>query len=746
MKLKEIDVGELFGDSLAHKVALDVSQVSSGGTFRFVSIAEKSTEGINNLITNLNGLLLVKQLSKNHYEINIKTYDKEGNEIYRNIGEWKNGSLIKRNSLTAFEIKNLSQGVILERIFKNRRIPFSNTDSLPTPITDLHTHYTGVLTAQSVYDIALKTAPKTVLFSQKYLIKHGLITKEVYERLKRYNDNDPSIKRKDLFTLEQLNKIPGFREKLISKMEIPAEQQITFTNLNDVYAAREPFFKSKSLNIFEMYIEQIAKDYKAAGVKYCEIDVAPALFLPFKGKQRVSKMKYIENILEKMKNKYGVDINFMLANSRTQNTKEQIDNFLLTSYELAKYPFICGTDILGHEKTSNRDFEYVYASMTRFCVMNGLKSFTIRSHSGESKEHLDNTKVFLKSIDRELEQLRKEGYNTEGIPDIRIGHGLQGMDDETIELCRKLGATIEINASSNFSLNNLDFIRQVPIKKYLDAGLKVVLGTDGNGIYLTNSRDEAKIARAAGVTVEQLRAMRNNETIYVERKVAEKKVRRKMKDRIIDVYGASTVAHKSNSQRISDRVVINSSSINERLKKSSKKPIFITGTEQENELNANQKNIFVNQINEIVKRVSYNGDFICLYGNRDNYINSIVLEAARKNNVNVMVLNSPDNIDCKEQLIYGADKYEVAYNVANIMSDVGGEIVAIGGGVFTSELITMAHNKGCKIHLESRIDGASKDKAELYAKESRSESTDPISQETVSDKTRNENSVGVKRL
>jgi len=83
---------------------------------------------------------------------------------------------------------------------------FSNDQEIPYVTTDLHTHLTGVLTALDVYEIAMKVNPKIVKFKTSFLIKNSIL---------RQGDMET-----EFIDLKKLNKIKGFKEKLIDKMEI----------------------------------------------------------------------------------------------------------------------------------------------------------------------------------------------------------------------------------------------------------------------------------------------------------------------------------------------------------------------------------------------------------------------------------------------------------------------------------------------------------------------------------------------
>jgi hypothetical protein len=80
-----------------------------------------------------------------------------------------------------------------------------------------------------------------------------------------------------------------------------------------------------------------------------------------------------------------------------------------------------------------------------------------------------------------------------------------------IKLIKELGAIVEFNMSSNLALNNINGIEEVPIKQYIDAGVRVVLGTDGHGLYSTNGDQEVLLAKAAGLTRDDFERIRETE-------------------------------------------------------------------------------------------------------------------------------------------------------------------------------------------------------------------------------------------
>ena len=54
---------------------------------------------------------------------------------------------------------------------------------------------------------------------------------------------------------------------------------------------------------------------------------------------------------------------------------------------------------------------------------------------------------------------------------------------------------IEINATSNYALDNIDKFSDIPYDYYLDNGIPIVICSDGHGLYDTNKYTEDTIAK-----------------------------------------------------------------------------------------------------------------------------------------------------------------------------------------------------------------------------------------------------------
>ena len=139
---------------------------------------------------------------------------------------------------------------------------------------------------------------------------------------------------------------------------------------------------------------------------------------------------------------------------------------------------------------------------------------TLRIHSGE----VPNSNNTIKTLQMINEIVEERGI-TIPPPEVRIGHGVHfNPTDEYINLLKKFQCVVEINASSNFGLKNIDDYQDIPYNFYLENKIPIVLTTDGHGLYDTTTKQENEIARRH-TTREQYETILRIDNEILERKV-----------------------------------------------------------------------------------------------------------------------------------------------------------------------------------------------------------------------------------
>ena len=168
------------------------------------------------------------------------------------------------------------------------------------------------------------------------------------------------------------------------------------------------------------------------------------------------------------------------------------------AYLEAQNPYIVGFDYMGHETNSTRDFIDELDDLAAFRASKRL-DLVIRVHAGESPCHPENVRLSI-----------LHGAN-------RIGHGLNGFDDETIELAKERNVIVEFNISSNLSLNSAVHPEtDIPIKKFISNNVRVTIGTDGHGCYGTTPQLEAILASQMGLTQGDLDYICSSDERYIQ--------------------------------------------------------------------------------------------------------------------------------------------------------------------------------------------------------------------------------------
>ena len=258
----------------------------------------------------------------------------------------------------------------------------------------------------------------------------------------------------------------------------------------------------------------IAREYQKQGIKYVEIadtDLAKT------GEPAIKLLEEVHEIFPVIEKETGVKIRFLVGirripltiikDQKTSSTylKENI-NVLKA---VAKSPYVVGSDFIGEEINDISDLQPAIDEIVKYAKQD--EGFTIRVHAGENDSLRDNVRKSIMCIKNALEDGQK-------MPRCRIGHGLYSENLNTksgielMKLMRENGVVIEFQLTSNVRLNNLSDLSNHPIKKFLENGVKCVQGTDGCGMYGSDTFDEQlALQNLLGLTDNYFEKMRNAE-------------------------------------------------------------------------------------------------------------------------------------------------------------------------------------------------------------------------------------------
>ena len=435
--------------------------------------------------------------------------------------------------------------------------------------TDLHTHANANLSPDCLISLGISHQIRYPLYyikklnlklSQKQEEKIYKQREKVEEQFKdsplqgkykvRKIDDNTFINFAD-FILNNIENATYNIEKIRTSLAILKDGQAVFTNLEKCYIYRyvfakgtesnekiklnekiantipEPDIKNYVLKMLEDKRENspyknnslrqdkllwIAREYKKQGIKYVEIadtDLAKT------GEPAVKLLEEVHQIFPTIEEETGVKIRFLIGirripltiikDQKTSSTylKENI-NVLRA---VGKSPYVVGSDFIGEEINDISDLQPAIKEIVKY-VNSEDKDFTIRIHAGENDSLRDNVRKSIMCVKQSLEPNQK-------MPRCRIGHGLysENLDTEAgkelMNLMKETGVIIEFQLTSNVRLNNLSDLSNHPIKKFLENGIKCVQGTDGCGMYGSDTFDEQlALQNLLGLTNQDFEKMR----------------------------------------------------------------------------------------------------------------------------------------------------------------------------------------------------------------------------------------------
>ena len=285
---------------------------------------------------------------------------------------------------------------------------------------------------------------------------------------------------------------------------LPADYRIELQNIDriedsDIRSCLLQSLKDKESNIYadltlyEDTLLWIGRQYQKKHIKYVEISDT---MLVKKDASNARMLAQIHRILPLVKAETGVDIRFLAAIRRIPLTlvKENIvsGNYLTEAIQalkvVCKDPYVVGSDFVGEEINDIGELKAVIREIVTQ-IASQDKNWTIRIHAGENDSLKGNMAKAISLVEEAL-------LPGQRFPYLRIGHGLycaklnSRQGQELLRKIKEHDIVLEFQLTSNVRLNNLIDLHTHPLKKYLSEGISCVMGTDGYGLYGTDSIDE----------------------------------------------------------------------------------------------------------------------------------------------------------------------------------------------------------------------------------------------------------------
>ena len=441
--------------------------------------------------------------------------------------------------------------------------------------TDLHTHGNANLNADILIALAIKHQIRYPLYyikklrltvsaeQQKFLDEQRA---EVREKLdlsgllgkyrERKVDDNTFINFADLI-LNNLEHATDNINRIRRSLSILKDSQAVFTNLEKLYLYRYVFTKGVAcdyrielrnigriedpdirhylqrslqdagnikyadMTFYEDTLLWIGREYQKRHIQYVEISDTT---LVKKEPVAARMLHQIHRILPLVKEETGVDIRFLAAIRRIPLTlvKENITstNYLTEAIQalkvVCKDPYVVGSDFVGEEINDIAELQAVIREIVTK-IASEDPNWTIRVHAGENDSLKSNMAKAIALVEQSL-------LPGQAFPHMRIGHGLycaslkSRQGKELLAKIKEHNIVLEFQLTSNVRLNNIIDLKTHPLKSYLAHGISCVMGTDGYGLYGTDSIDEQlALANFLKITDEEFLKMQAVEKAIIAR-------------------------------------------------------------------------------------------------------------------------------------------------------------------------------------------------------------------------------------
>lgn len=269
-------------------------------------------------------------------------------------------------------------------------------------------------------------------------------------------------------------------EEMTAKMAVPAD----CTDLTEYLKTFEiPVALCRFPKALTRIAREVVEDQAKLGHSYVELRFAPQQSVSPLLTQAAAIEATVEGIRQGMEEHPTIRVGLILCCMRgADNHEENMETIRLTAQYLGDV--VCAADLAGAEALfPTADFAAEFALARELGI-----PYTIHAGEADGPE----------SIRAALAMGAK-----------RIGHGIHAVEDEAlIARLAEEGVTLEICPTSNLQTRVVEDLRDYPLRKLFDAGVRVTLNTDNPTVSGTTlPREIALMQELLGFTDEEIATM-----------------------------------------------------------------------------------------------------------------------------------------------------------------------------------------------------------------------------------------------
>lgn len=542
-----------------------------------------------------------------------------------------------------------------------RRLPPPARDADYRPRTDLHTHFSGCLRPDDLLRIGIDA---DVAYPPEVLAAAGIRARSPMR----------------LATMPS-----AFQRRLVEQLSIPLDRRVPFDGLERIYRFRSVI--TKHPGTFLPQLEQIARDYAEMGVRYVELSLSNVV--------EAARLRQLVAEVPRIQETSGVTLRFLGALSRHDDLEWDLD-YLDRLVSLRDCGLIVGLDFMGKESNATRVFD----KQLRRAAELGIP---LRVHAGENAGYPLNV--------RDAVEIVCDAGGT-----LRVGHGLFGGDDETLALLRETQTIVEFNLNSNLALNNIQAVWQIPLVRYVEAGVPVVLGTDGYGMYGTSPAAEAEAATRAGLNADGMERIRVVEARILS--AIPKLMPFEVPDDAPPRHFTPEVAARADHRRreVRQRLVARLRKADVELVEdvpgwlNGRKPLSLAGAWRKSWQTVSP--LWQRRVQAILAEVLSSlppEEWVLVTGGTEYGVEGVAAGVAPGGlaHLGAIVEQSPsERLAVRATAIVGEALHDKAAGLYGLLAELGGQCVFIGGGNIVSDEIQTARNLRVPYHLMVGPEGA----------------------------------------
>jgi adenosine deaminase len=274
--------------------------------------------------------------------------------------------------------------------------------------------------------------------------------------------------------------LPG-TGSLRSMVQINDQEPYTFTNFLKKFETLRLFYRSPEI-ITRITYEAIA-DAAADNVRYMELRFTPVALSRTENFPLREVIGWVIEGARQAEKAIGLHVG-LIASVNRHESPELAEEVVMLALERQK-DGIVGIDLAGNEASFSA---LPFAGIFQDAKKAGLH---ITVHAGEWNGPAN--------VAEAIEHLGAE----------RIGHGVRIMEDSSIvALARERGTIFEVCITSNFQSGVVKTLENHPLRRMLEAGLKVTLNSDDPSISrITLSDEYQRAVQKLGLPVSALRTL-----------------------------------------------------------------------------------------------------------------------------------------------------------------------------------------------------------------------------------------------